>query len=125
MPFFRSLSDTAPQADRNLRWPIDGLAYVIAFMGPLSAGPIVGLFARDWRALGMGLLIGIGITFLNAWFSDLFIDPWIARFQGALQRGTPRVMANVAAFAWAVALSAVSMIAPFAVVAGASVPFGG
>ena len=115
MPFLRSLRETAPNGDRNLRWPIDGLAYVVAFMGPLSAGPIIGVLARDWRAVGIGLLTGVGITFLNAWLSDKFLDPWIARFQRHLQRGMPRVLANIAAFAWAVALCAISMLAPIGV----------
>ena len=60
---------------------IDGLAYVAAFLGPLSAGPIVGVLDRDWRAVAIGLPVGIAITFLNAWLSDKFMDPWIARFQ--------------------------------------------
>src|SRR5437879_2258235 len=47
MPFLRSLHDTAPQADHNLPWPIDGLAYVIAFMGPLSGGPLIA--DGDWH----------------------------------------------------------------------------
>jgi hypothetical protein len=121
MPFLRSLNDTAPKADRNLRWPIDGLAYVSAFMGPLSAGPIVGLVARDWRALAIGLVMGITITFLNAWLSDRFLEPLIARFQSAFQRGIPWILINIAAFAWAIALSAASMLAPIAVLGSAVV----
>ena len=115
MPFLRSLNSTAPRAEPDLPWPITGLAYVAAFMGPLSAGPIIGALARDWRAAVIGLLMGIGITFLNAWLSDRFVDPWIARFQRPLQKGVPRVLANVAAFAWAVALCAISMLAPIGV----------
>ena len=115
MPFLRSLNKTAPKADRDLRWPISGLAYVAAFMGPLSAGPIIGALARDWRTLAIGLLMGIGITFLHAWLSDKFLDPWIARFQRPLQNGLPRILANIAAFAWAFTLSALSMLAPITV----------
>src|SRR5207244_1880167 len=111
--------DTAPKADRDLPWPIDGLAYVVAFMGPLSAGPIIGALARDWRALVIGLLMGIGITFLNAWLSDRFLDPWIARIQRLLQKRMPRVLANLAAFAWAITLCALSMLAPIAVLGSA------
>ena len=119
MPFLRSLNHTAPKAERDLPWPIDGLAYVAAFMGPLSAGPIIGALARDWRALVIGLLMGIGITFLNAWLSDRFLDPWIARFQRPLQRRMPWVLANIAAFAWAITLCALSMLAPVAVLGSA------
>jgi hypothetical protein len=115
MPFLRSLNQTAPKAERDLPWPICGLACVAAFMGPLSAGPIVGALARDWRVAALGLLMGIGITFLNAMLSDRFFDPWIARFQSPLQKNLPRVLANVAAFAWAVTLCAVAMLAPLAV----------
>ena len=105
----------APKAERGLPWPIHGLAYIAAFMGPLSAGPMIGALARDCRAAVIGLLMGIGITFLNAWLSDRFVDPWIARFQRPLQKGIPRVLANIAAFAWAVALSGIAMLAPVAV----------
>ncbi len=119
MPFLRSLNHTAPKAERDLPWPINGLAYVAAFMGPLSAGPIIGALARDWRALVIGLLMGVAITFLNAWLSDRFFDPWIARFQRPLQRGMPRVLANIAAFAWAITLCALSMLAPMTVLGSA------
>ena len=119
MPFLRSLNDTAPKGDRDLPWPIHGLAYVAAFMGPLSAGPIIGALARDWRALVIGLLMGVGITFLNAWLSDRFLDPWVAKFQRPLQRRMPRVLANIAAFAWAITLCALSMLAPIAVLGSA------
>ena len=119
MPFLRSLNKTAPKAYRELPWPIDGLAYVAAFMGPLSAGPIIGVLARDWRALIIGLLMGIGITLLNAWLSDRFLDPWIARFQRSLQKGMARILVNLAAFAWAITLSALSMLAPITVLGSA------
>jgi len=119
MPFLRSLDDTAPKGDRKLSWPIHGLAYMIAFMGPLGAGPGIGLLIGGWPALAIGLLMGTGITFLNAWLSDRFLDPWIARFQRPLQKGIPRILANIAAFAWAIALCALSMLAPIAVLGGA------
>jgi len=119
MPFLRLLNHTAPNAERDLPWPINGLAYVAAFMGPLSAGPIIGALARDWRALVIGLLMGVAITFLNAWLSDRFIDPWIASFQRPLQRGMPRVLANIAAFAWAITLCGLSMLAPITVLGSA------
>jgi hypothetical protein len=101
MPFLRPLNKTAPNADRDLKWPIHRLAYVAAFMGPLSAGPIIGALARDWPAAVIGLLMGIGITFLSASLSDRFLDPWISKFQRPLQKGMPQVLANIAAFAWA------------------------
>ena len=112
MPFFRPLNITAPNADPGLPWPIDGLPYVIAFIGPLSAGPMIGAFARDWRAGAVGLLMGAVITFLNAWLSDRFLDPFIARFQKTLQKRPIRILANIAAFAWAIALCALSMLTP-------------
>ena len=115
MPLLRSLKDTAPEADPGLAWPIHGMAYVIAFMGPLSAGPIMGILTRDWRTVITGILLGIGITFLNAWLSDRFLDAWIARFQQPLQSGMPRLLANIMAFIWAIGLSALSMMAPIAI----------
>ncbi len=119
MPFLRSLNETAPNGDRNLRWPIYGLAYVAAFMGPVSAGPIIGVFAGDWRAIAVGLPAGVAITLLNAWLSDKFMDPWIARFQKPLHKGIPRALANIVAFAWAIMLSALSMLAPVAILGSA------
>ena len=119
MPFLRSLDRTAPDADPSLPWPIGGLAYVAAFMGPLSAGPIIGAMARDWRALIIGSLTGILIALLNAMLSDRFLDPWISRFQRPLQKGMPRVLANIAAFAWAITLCTLSMLAPVAILGGA------
>jgi hypothetical protein len=112
MPYFRSLELTAPNADPGLTWPIHGLSYVIAFMGPLSAGPIVGMITRDWGAVAVGVLAGGGITFLHAWWSDRFVDPWIARYQDRLQKGAPRMFSNILAFVWAVILCALSMYAP-------------
>src|ERR1043166_2085971 len=122
MPLLRSLDKTAPKADPNLPWPIDGLAYVIAFMGPLCAGPLFGVLCRDWRAILVGLLMGIGITVLHAWLSDRFVDPWIAKFHRRLQKGVPRLFANVGAFGWAVALSGVSMVAPIALLGSRTDP---
>jgi len=85
------------------------------FMGPLSAGPLIGVMTGDWRAIAIGLLTGIAITFLNAWLSDRWLDPWIAKFQRPLQSGIPRLLANIAGFAWAIALCALSMLAPMMV----------
>jgi hypothetical protein len=113
MPFFRPLSETVPDFDRNVPWPIGGLAYVAAFMGPISAGPLIGVVTFHWTAAGVGLLLGIGISLLNGWLTDRFLEPWIARRQRLFQRGTPRILANIAAFAWASFLSGLSMLAPF------------
>jgi hypothetical protein len=115
MPFLRSLNKTAPEADFNLSWPIDGLAYVAAFMGPIAAGPLIGIISGNWRFILLGLLMGVGISFLNAWLSDKFIDPLLAKFQRPLQKITLRIFVNFAAFVWALLLSALSMLAPIAI----------
>src|SRR5271156_4551474 len=119
MPFLRSLNQTAPNGDPDLPWLIDGLAYVVAFMGPMTAGPVIGLLARDWRACAIGFPMGIAITFFHAWLSDKFVDSYIAKFQRSLQKGMPWVLANVAAFAWAIALTALSMLSPVAILGSA------
>src|SRR5437868_1537450 len=121
MPFLRPLDQTARNGDRELPWPIDGLAYVVAFMGPLSAGLVMGLLAGNWRAFAVGVPMGIAITFLNAWLSDTFVDSWIAKFQRPLQKGMPWILANIAAFAWAIALTALAMLAPVAILGSAAV----
>ena len=113
MPFFRSLDETAPNHNRELAWPIHGSAYLIAFIGPLGAG-LAGGSTGDWRSLSIGLLMGIGVTLLNAWLSDRFLDPWIARFQRPLHKGVPWIFANIAAFTWGIALCALAMLAPIA-----------
>jgi hypothetical protein len=81
MPFYRPLSETAPDYDRNLPWPIGGLAYVAAFMGPTSAGLFAGVVARDWATAVVGLLLGIGITLLNGLLMDRLLEPRIAKHQ--------------------------------------------
>ena len=113
MPFFRPLSKTAPAFDRNLPWPINGLAYVALFMGPMSAGFFGGMHTPHWGAAGVGLLLGVGISFLNGWLSDRFLDPWIGRNQRYFRPCILRVLTNIAAFAWAFLLSGISMLAPF------------
>ncbi len=114
MPFFRPLNETAPQADPTY-WPINGQAYVAALTGPMAAGLLVGIATRDWRAFAVGIPAGIGIAFLNAWLSDRLLDPLVAKFQRQLKSGIPWVLTNLAAFAWAIALSALSMFVPFLV----------
>lgn len=115
MPFIQPLKFTAPRADPNLLWPIEGLSYVISFMGPLSAGPMIGVLIGNWSAAAVGLLAGVVIVFLNAWWTDRFVDSWVARFQGRLQKGAPRILVNIIAFAWAIILCALAMFVPIAV----------
>jgi hypothetical protein len=117
MPMETNRIDAAgTEPEPKLRWPINGLAYVAAFMGPFSAGPIVGILARDWRAVVIGLLVGIAITFVNGWLIGKFFEPWIKKFQGSLQKGTPKVLVNIAAFAWAIILCAIAMYSPFIII---------
>lgn len=113
MPFFRPLSETAPGYDRNLPWPIAGLAYVAVFMGPMSAGVFAGVVTRHWLAAVVGLLVGVGISLLNGLLMDRILEPCIAKNQKHLHRGMARVFVNIIAFAWAFALSGLSMLAPF------------
>ena len=113
MPFFRPRSETAPDYDRNVPWPIGGLAYVAAFMGPMSGGLFAGVVARDWAAAVVGLLLGIGITVLNGLLMDRFLEPQSAKHRERLYRGVARVCLNATAFAWAFALSGLAMLAPF------------
>jgi hypothetical protein len=111
MPFLRSLDQTAPDSNKEIPWPIDGLAYVIAFGGPLPGGVGAGLYTGGWLGLAVGVVVGAGITFGHAWLSDAFIDRWIARFQVPLIRPLPRVLINIVAFVWAIALCALSIVA--------------
>src|SRR6187402_2363050 len=94
MPFLRPLNCTAIKRNPDLPWPVSGLFYVSAFMGPISAGLLIGALTRDWRAAVVGLLSGIGIAFFHAALSDRFVDPWLARFQLSLGRGVPRILIN-------------------------------
>jgi len=112
MPFVRPLRSRASEHDPNLQWPIDGLAYLVLFMGPLSAGPIAGVLFGDWRAILIGLFGGIGITFLEVWLTAKLLEPLVAKYQNSLEKGMPKILANVAAFAWAIALTALSMMVP-------------
>ena len=113
MPFFRPVSETAPDHDGSLPWPVGGLAYVAMFMGPMSAGPFAGVVGRHWAAAVVGLLLGIGISLLNGLLMDRFLEPCIAKNQKHIYRGVARVFVNIIAFAWAFALSGLAMLAPF------------
>jgi len=121
MPFFSPLSKTAPAFDRNLRWPIIGQLYVALFMGPISGGFLGGLIAPHFGALPIGLCEGIGLAILNGWLCDRYVDSLIARNQRFLLAAVPRILVHVAAFIWVLFISAVAMLAPFAVF-GISVP---
>lgn len=114
MSFFRPPSEAAPGFDRNLPWPIHGLAYVAMWMSPVSAGPLIGLLTSHWGAAAVGLLLGIGISLLNDLLIAGVFEPWVARNQRYLQRRTPRLAANVAAFAWTFLLSGISLLSPLA-----------
>ncbi len=72
----------------------------------------MGAISRDWLAAVAGLLIGIGVAFLNAWVFDRFINPLISKFQCTLVSRARRVIINIAAFAWAFVLSGLAMLAP-------------
>ena len=111
MPFFRSLPETAPGYNADIPWPIDGLVYVIAFAGGMSGGAAAGFVVGRFIGLAVGLTVGVAVTFGIAWLSDRFVDAWIARFQLPLQRRTPRILINIAAFSWAVGVCAISVLA--------------
>lgn len=112
MPFAHPPDKSAPETNPELLWPIHGLAYVIAYIGPMSAGLIVGILLRNWRAALLGLATGMGIAILNTWLCDRFLERRIVAIQGRLQTGAPRVLVNLVAFAGAAALCALSMLAP-------------
>ena len=115
LPFFKPLSKTAPGFDwSQQRWPISGQVYVAMFMGPISGGLFGGIFAPHFGAMGIGLVVGLGVSFINALLFDRFVDSWVARNRKVFQRGMTSLLANVAGFSWAVLLSAVAMLAPFA-----------
>jgi hypothetical protein len=115
MSFFKPLRKTAPEFDPRLPWPLDGTAYVAMFMGPISAGFMGGLFAPHLGSLPIGLVVGLGLAFLNAWLNDLFIDSWVARHQRFLRPIPFRILINLIAFVWSLVLSGAAMLAPFAV----------
>jgi predicted lipid-binding transport protein (Tim44 family) len=109
MPFFRSLTETAPDANPDIPWPIHGLAYVITIMGGMSGGAAVGLIAGGFIGLAIGVIVGVVIALGFAWVNDRFIDAWIAKFQVYLQRGVPRLLVNIAAFSCAIGICAISV----------------
>jgi len=80
---------------------------------------VLGIFANDPFAVGFGLFIGLATSFLDAWCSRFF-DPLVARYQRSLYKGVPRILVNIAAFAWAIGLCTLAMLAPLLVLGGAS-----
>ena len=115
MSFFRPLNLTAPADMNAIRWPVDGLAYVVAFFGPLGGGLGAGVVTRTWSGALVGLVVGSAVAFGHAWLSDTFIDRRLANAEAFLNRPLPRVFINVIAFAWAVALCAMSMLTTWAI----------
>jgi hypothetical protein len=115
MPFFRPLNQTAPAYIEVIPWPIAGLAYVVAFMGPLGGSLAAGVTTKTWSGALLGLIVGVAITWGNAWLNDTFIDRWLAKFQHSLNGTLPRVFINVIAFSWAIGLCAVSMLTTWAI----------
>jgi len=105
-----------PHAD--LPWPIDGLAYTIALLGPLCAAIVIGLVVDDGRAAGIGVVTAIGVEVLNVLLVERVLERWIAKHERRLQQGVPRVLANIAAFAWAIVLCVIPVLVSIAVLFG-------
>jgi hypothetical protein len=116
VPFLRPLTQTAPEYDSKAPWPIDGLAYVIAFMGPFCGALAAGILTRTWIGALVGLTVGATITLANAWVSDTFIDRLIARHDVTLNRRMPRLFINILAFSWAIALCTIAMFGTWSLV---------
>jgi hypothetical protein len=109
MGFFRSLQETAPRYDPQLPWPLDGLASVIMFFGPLSGGAASGLIAAGVVGLLLGLVVGGFICTANAVAFDCFVERLLARLQHFSRRLSGRVVMNLIGFAWAIAVCAASV----------------
>ena len=116
MPFFRSLDGTAPAHDPDLPWPLNGMAYMIMFMGPLPSAFGAGLMVAGKVGFAIGFFIGMGITAANCLLFDFYIDSAMVSLQVAARRPIARVLINVAGFLWAIALCAFSMGVTLAVV---------
>ena len=84
MSFFRPLQETAPRFDPRLPWPLDGLAYVIMFMGPLVGGVDSGLIVAGGRGLLVGLAVGGLLLAANAIAFDSFVERAIGTAPAAL-----------------------------------------
>lgn len=99
----------------EIPWPIHGINYVCGFIAPLAAGTMLGVAAERGSFLLVGLLLGGAISYLNMWFIERLVEPWITKNQLALSEGMPRVILNFAVFVWVVAVSCASMLAPIAI----------
>ncbi len=109
MTFFRSFPPEG--TDPDLPWPLDGMAYVIMFCGPLGGGLAVGLLLGGVAGFGISIPVSGVICLANVVLFDWFLDERIARLQKATTSLIPRVLVNVVGFAWAIGLSALSMFA--------------
>ena len=90
-------------------WPLDGLAYVIMFMGPLVGGVDSGLIVAGGRGLLVGLAVGGLLLAANAIAFDSFVERALARLQRPCQRLSVRILTNILGFAWAIALCAAAV----------------
>ncbi len=109
MTFFRS---SPPEGtDPDLPWPLDGMAYIIMFFGPLSGGLVVGLVLGGVAGFGISIPVSGVICLANIVLFDWFLDERIARLQKTTTGLIPRVLVNVVGFAWAIGLTALSMFA--------------
>ena len=117
MPFFRSLTETAPNYNKELPWPINGLAYVIAFSCPLCGSLLAGVITRTWTGALVGVVVGTAVTLAFGWLSDTFIDPWVAKCQVTLNRRMPWLFMNILALSCAVVLCAIAMLLTWAILA--------
>ena len=115
MPFFRSLDETAPAHDPELPWPLNGMAYMIMFMGPLPSAFGAGLMVAGKVGFAIGFFIGLVITAANCLLFELYVDSAMVSLQGVARRPIARVLINIAGFLWAIALCAFSMGATLAV----------
>ncbi len=109
MPFFRSLDKTAPAHDPDLPWPLNGMAYMIMFMGPLPGAFGAGLMVAGKVGFAIGFFIGMGITAANCLLFDCYVDSAMVSLQVVARRPIARVLINIAGFLWAIALCAFSM----------------
>lgn len=110
MTFFRPLSETAPTYDPTLPWPINGFAYVIMFMGPLGSIGI-GLQLGGAVGLAVGVVVASVLMLANALLFDYLVEPILGALQHGGCRRSLRAFTNVAGFAWAISLCALSMYA--------------
>jgi hypothetical protein len=95
-------------------WPVEGLAYVAMWMGPLFAGPIFcGQMCRagGWSVLFsllVGLAVGAAIMFGNGWMMHRIVEPWLEKHQARLLKKPAVIFVNIAAFVWAILITALA-----------------